>query len=91
MKISDELKEKIEETFSNNEKIKNKLLSGDGDTIRDIGVIAHRGINPEEIIEKFDDDNAEYIYQKAKKMIEMQKIYKELCDCYTTSKNPEER
>lgn len=36
MKISDELKEKIEEIFSNNEKIKNQILSGDGDTIRDM-------------------------------------------------------
>ena len=50
-----------------------------------------RGIDPEEIIEKFDDNNSEYIYQKAKKMLEMQKIYKELCDYYTTSKNLEER
>lgn len=50
-----------------------------------------RGIDPEEIIEKFDDNNSEYIYQKAKKMLEMQKIYKELCDYYTISKNSEER
>ena len=83
--ISNELKEKIEKNFKAYSDLKNKLLSGDADAIRQVGFKSQRGIEPEDVIEAYESNNIDYLYKQAKKMVELQKIYKELCDAYASN------
>ena len=82
MQISNELKEKIERYFFMDEEFKNKLLSGVTDAIREVGSMAQKRIAPEDVIEAYENEEMDYLYKKAKKMVELQKMYKELCDSY---------
>ena len=84
MNTSEELKRKINILFKNNEEVRNKLLAGDADTIRKIGVMSQKEINTEDIVDAYEsnDDTMEYIYNKAQKLVELQKLYKELCLAY---------
>lgn len=78
MKISDRLKEKIEKVLYDNEKMKNSLLSGDVEMIKQIGIISQKGFDPKEIVESFENDSTENLYNKAKQRIELQEIFKEI-------------
>lgn len=90
MNISEELERKINLLFKNNKEIRDKLLSGDVDTIREIGSISQKGINPTDVIVAYESNDGvslEALYDKARKLIELQKIYKELClEYYNKSK-----
>lgn len=88
--ISDELKEKIKINFKDYSDLKNKLLSGDAETIRQIGIDSQKGIEPEDVIEAYESNNMEYLYKQAKKMVELKKIYIELCDAYISKNTDEE-
>lgn len=81
--IPDELKEKIEINFKIYSDLKNKLLSGDLDAIRQVGIMSQKGIAPEDVIEAYESNNMDYLYNQAKKKVKLQEIYKELCDVYT--------
>lgn len=80
--IPDELKERIEINLKAYSDLKNKLLSGDANTIRQIGMMSQKGINPKDVIEAYESNNMEYLYNQAKKMVEFKKIYEELCELY---------
>ena len=80
--ISDELKEKIEISFKNYGDLKNKLLSGDVYAIRQVCIMSQKNIAPEDVIEAYESNNMDYLYNQAKKMVKLQEIYKELCDTY---------
>ena len=86
MKISDELKLKIEKAFPYNKELVNKLLSGDVDAIRSIGIMSGKGIDPIDVIESYENKSMDYLYRKAKKMIDLQALYEELCDAYVDDK-----
>ena len=77
--ISDELKEKIKVYFKDYDDLKNKLLSGDENTIKKIGIISQERIAPEDVIKAYESNNMDHLYNKAKKMVELEKIYRELC------------
>lgn len=82
MNVSKELQERINMLFKDNEEIKEKLLACDADTIRQIGSASQKGMKPEDIIyayESNDSEIMEYVYKKAKKLVELQKLYKDLC------------
>ena len=82
MNLSKELQETINELFENNEEIKGKLLSGDVDTIRKIGSVSQKGMEPDEIVNAYESNDSEMmenVYKKAKKLVELQKLYKDLC------------
>ena len=92
MTFSKELQEKINLLFSNNKELKDKLLRGDPDTIRDIGSISQKGIDPEDIVVAFesnDDEIMDYLYKKAKRTLELNKLYRELCVAYSLEKKKE--
>jgi hypothetical protein len=85
MNISKELQEKINLLFNNNEELREKLLAGDADSIRKIGSISQKGIKPEDIIAAYESNSTEAmecLYKKAQKMLELQKLYRELCLAY---------
>ena len=84
--ITDELKEKIEEIIKNNTDLKNKILSGDGDAIRQIGIEAQKRIYPEDIVKAYESNNIDYLYKQAKKLVTMKEMYLELCDAYAMMK-----
>ena len=82
MNLSKEVQEKINILFENNEEIRGKLLEGDTETIRQIGLESQKGMNPEDIVDAYesnDDKIMEYLYKKAKKLVELQRLYKDLC------------
>ena len=83
MNISYELKEKIERNFKGYKKdFKNKLLSCDAKAIKQVGIMSHKMIAPEDIVEAYESGNIDYLYNQAKKMIELKKIYNELCEAH---------
>mgnify|MGYP003292326837 CR=1 FL=1 len=90
MNISKELQEKINLLFKNNEELRVSLLEGDANAIRQIGSISQKGMNPEDIVVAYESNDSEtmkYLYEKAKKLIELQKVYKDLClEYYNKSK-----
>ena len=94
MKFSKELEENINEIFKNNDDIRERLLAGDAETIRKIGAISQKGMNPEDVVEAIESNDPEaikYLYHKAQRIIGMQKLYKDLCDAYAHIKNEMER
>ena len=59
-----------------------KLYDCDADAIREIGSLSQRGISPEDIIvayESRDSSTINYLYHQAKRLVELQELYKDLC------------
>ena len=82
MNISKELQEKINLIFKNNEELRKRLLVGDANAIREVGSISQKCMNPEDIVDAYESNDSEtmkYLYKKAQKQIETQKLYRELC------------
>lgn len=92
MNFPKDLQDKINLLFQNDKNIREKLLSGDADVIRHIGSISQKGISPEDIVLAFDSkdsDTMDYLYKKAKKMVELKQLYKDLCIAYSIEKKKE--
>ena len=90
MKASKEIQERINLLFKNNKELREKLLAGDANAIREIGSISQQGINPEDVVAAYESDDSEtmkYLYSKSQKLIELQKLYRDLCLEYYKSKN----
>jgi hypothetical protein len=55
------------------------------------GIISQKGMNPEDIVDAYESNDSEtmkYLYMKAQKLIELQKLYKELClEYYNATKD----
>lgn len=82
MGISKEIQERINLLFKTNSEMKEKLYKCDPEAIREIGMLSQRGINPDDVIaayESGDSSTMNYLYQQAKRLVELQKLYKELC------------
>ena len=82
MNISKKNQEKVNILFENNSEMKEKLYKGDAEAIREIGIISQRGINPDEIVAAYESDDPsamDNLYQNAKRLVELQKLYKALC------------
>lgn len=82
MVFSTKIQEKINVLFSDDDAMREKLLVGNDDAIREIAYISQKGIKAEDIVVAFESDNRDAIteiYNNAKKMIELQKLYRELC------------
>ena len=82
MKFSEELEKKINLIFNNDKEIREQLLAGKSDAISQIGLMSQIGINPEDVVDAYesnDSDTMKYLYNKAKKMLELQELYKALC------------
>ena len=82
MKISNELKKRIEKAFIRNNELRIQLLSGNVDAIHEIGIRSQKNIEPEDVIEAYESDSMDYLYKQAKKMVELKKLYEDLCDYY---------
>lgn len=82
LKISNELKIKIENLFQDNEKLKKDLLSGNPNAIQKIAIIGDDKIAPEDVIIAYESNDMENIYQEAQKKLAIKKLYKELCEAY---------
>lgn len=85
MNISKELQKKINVLLNNNEDLKEKILEGDSTAISQVGLISQKGIRAEDIVdayEKNDTETMKNLYEKAKRILELQELYKELCLAY---------
>ena len=89
MQVSEELKQKVEKYYKNNIELKNKLLSGDAEAIRQMGIWAQKGISPEDVVEVYETDNIDYLYRQAKKKMELREVYNELCKAYALHSSSE--
>ena len=81
MKFSEELQSRIKNLFKNNEELRDKLLLGDADSIRQIGALSQKKINPEDIIKAYESNNnqMEELYKKARFAVELKVLYRDLC------------
>ena len=82
MSISKETKERINFLFKTNSEMMEKLCKCDAEAIREIGSLSQKGINPDDVIvayESGDPSTMNYLYQQAKRLVELQELYKELC------------
>ena len=82
MYISKEIKEKITLLFKTDHEMIEKLYNCDVSAIREIGILSHKGINPNDVIVAYESENQSAIndiYQQAKRLVELQELYKELC------------
>ena len=59
--------------------LKQKLLKGDVESIRQIASISQKGINPKDVIEAFESNSFEEVYKEAQRLLELEQLYKELC------------
>jgi len=87
-----ELQDKINILFKNNEEKRKKLLAGDVEAIREL-TSSQRGIDSQEIVYAFENDETDalkYLYNKAKRNVEIQNLYKELCHAYYLINQTEE-
>jgi len=79
MEIPDEIKERIESTLKNDQTLRDRLLAGDEQAVKEIGITSQRGIPAKDIVSAFEMGNQEYIYRKAKHLKELERIYRILC------------
>lgn len=82
MSISKEKQERINFLFKTNPEMIEKLYECDAEAIREVGSLSQGGIDPEDVIvayESGDPDTMNYLYQQAKRLVELQELYKELC------------
>jgi hypothetical protein len=89
MSISKETQEKINLLFKNNPEMIGKLYKCDAKAIREIGSVSQKGINPDDIIVAYESGNQStmaYLYKQAKRLVELQELYKELCFEYYNKK-----
>lgn len=62
--------------------LKEQVLKIDPDAIREIGLIAQKGIKAEDVVNAYEDGNIDVIYKKAKILVEMKNVYDELNKAY---------
>ena len=79
MSYKKETIKKINELLKDNPELREKVMSGDIDAIRDIGIISERGISSEDVINYFDNNKQEELYNYAKKLLGLRELYTELC------------
>ena len=94
MELSKGTQEKINFLFKTNSEMIEKLYRCDVDAIREIGSLSQKGINPDDVIVAYESgnpNNIEYLYQRAKRLVGLQELYKEMCFEYykKTKENPE--
>lgn len=85
MNISKKFEEKINTLFKDDEVMKNDLLNGDEEAIRKMGVLSQRGISAKDVVYYYEHDDIDNLYEKAKLLIEIEKLYLELCNPHITS------
>ena len=95
MSISNENQGRINQYFKTDPEMIEKLYQCDADAIRKVGSISQRGINPDDVIVAYESGNPStmnYLYQQAKKLVELQELYKDLCfEYYKKTKNEPEQ
>lgn len=81
MNISDDLNDRINRYVLDKE-LKGKIIEGDAEAIRKIGIMGDKGLRAEELLNIINDHESEdalrIIKQKAEARIEQRKIYNEL-------------
>lgn len=82
MSIPKKTQERINLLFKTNPEMIEKLYNCDAEAIREIGSLSQKGINPDDVIVAYqsgDPSTMNYLYQQAKRLVELQELYKELC------------
>lgn len=82
MFFSIELENRIKILLKDDDELREKLLAGDVDAIRELGCISRRRFEPETIVTAFESKDSSAInnlYNHAKLLLELNKLYTELC------------
>lgn len=87
MIISDDLKKLINEILEDEPELKIKLLNGDIDAIRRLGMLSQRGISAEFVLESIDKGDIDSLYKQANKLKKINYLYQELCNLYYFANN----
>ena len=83
MKISDELKEEIEDVLKDNTELRDRVLAGDRKAIQEVAFIGQENILAEVIIEAFKNGCEEKIYNLAEKKVKYKNLYFKLCKAHS--------
>lgn len=83
MMITDEMKQKLD-LYLNDKDLKDKLSSDNieknKNAIQCIGLIAQESVDPLDVIKSYENNTMDSLYEYAKRLVELNKIYKQLCD-----------
>ena len=82
MEFSKELRDEIKKELNDYKDIQKRLLNGDVDAIPNIKLITSKNIDPEDIVEAYENKNMYNVYLKATKILKLKKLYYKLCDEY---------
>ena len=85
------IEDKLDILFSDKPEFKERILKGDSEAISMIGHISQAKISPHDIVDAYEKGEVEGIYKRAKMMIEMEDIYKELTIAYYKNSSRDER
>ena len=86
MEIPIELEEKINRLFKMDAEMRDKLLNADVEAIRKLSIISEKGIDPKKVVELYESNNLNILYEEAKRLIEINKLYHELVEYYQNSR-----
>lgn len=94
MSINKETQERINFLFKTNSKMKEKLFKCDAEAIREVAILSQKGISPNAVkiaYESGDERAMKKLYEEAKRLLELQELYKELCiEFYSKTKETSE-
>ena len=90
MQYSDEFKQKVLSTLGDNEKI-SQMLDQDSEMVgRYLDDARYYGVSSKEFVEAYETQNFQGIYQKAKKQLALEELYREWIEMYQNqNKNKE--
>ena len=83
MEFPEKLQEEIKKFFDNNPSLRDRLLKGEPDAIREVGAMSQIRMSPEYVAEMCVSGKIEELYEKAKLMISLKELYEELCFEYS--------
>ena len=78
MQLPKELEEKIKTLFVDDAELRMRLLKGEAEAIQQLAMITGK-IDPIEIVKSYENNTMDFLYQKAKKLIQIRDLYVELC------------
>ena len=88
MELSHDLKYRIDIYLKGHDELIRRIYKGEGSAIAEINTLATKEkITPEGIVESYENNSIEYLYRKAKYIVELKKLYHDLLQTYSSQYN----
>ena len=80
--VTTDLQEKINIIFKDDENIKNRLLNGEEEAIRELATSLGKSIDPLDIIIAYENKDFDSLYKRAQQLIQIRELYVAMCKWY---------